>query len=326
MISNSARATTAATTTGAFRRRYIVADLDDTLVHKPPPGSRRKPSGTKGQAQPKRKGLAESPCFQPILSWLKAGNGLVVVTTDDGVRPYQLWDALPPASRCNGQTVLATSDGAALYSGDEVGTLHEVCGYKSSAAAAAVASAAASTAPSSPGVAPKPSTGLPQGGGMAALLDICRELIVSFTMHLLIDDGDGDGKLYDSLPPTQQAQWKPVIARLNNNGNEPTRGDVEALLSPDNLLVPSKLFVSVMAMHRCSTTSLVRSKCSTTSLIRSKCSTNSLVGSKRSTTSLVRSTIWLLLLLLYYPHPRCCPTTSDVNVCVVGVPLYYSRP
>ena len=43
---------------------------------------------------------------------------MVVVTTDDGVRPYHLWDALPRAHRCDGQAILATSDGAALYTGD----------------------------------------------------------------------------------------------------------------------------------------------------------------------------------------------------------------
>ena len=158
------------------RRRYIVADLDDTLVHKPPPGSRRKPADT--DAKDKVRGLPGSPVYAPLLKWLERGHGLVVVTTDDGVRPYHLWDALPAAHRCDGQAILATSDGAALYSGDSEGNIQEVEGYKSSSAAAAAASAADHTAAPSASIAadsvPPPSTGLPQGAGMTKLLDICR--------------------------------------------------------------------------------------------------------------------------------------------------------
>ena len=60
---------------------WVVADMDDTLLEKKPPGS-NSPAKT----------FADSPCFEPVLSWLRAGGGLLVVTTDDGHRPFgKVW-------------------------------------------------------------------------------------------------------------------------------------------------------------------------------------------------------------------------------------------
>ena len=65
-------------------KRWIVADMDDTLVRKLPHGTKQHTS------------LATSPCFEPLNRWLAAGNGLIVVTSDDGFRPFSaLWEPLP---------------------------------------------------------------------------------------------------------------------------------------------------------------------------------------------------------------------------------------
>lgn len=77
--------------------------MDDTLIHKP-----------KGAYNRKDTSLRTSPCFQPLLRWLCGGGYLVVVTADDGIRPFKaLWNDVPVELR--GRLMIATSDGAALF-------------------------------------------------------------------------------------------------------------------------------------------------------------------------------------------------------------------
>ena len=119
--------------------------MDDTLLEK-------KPSGTKSHNQ----AFADSPCYEPVLSWLKVGGGLVVVTTDDGHRPFgKVWASIPAELRR--RVLMSTSDGASLFRGTEGGALQEVTEYRAGARG-----------------------GLPQGAQMEELLALCRELVLSF--------------------------------------------------------------------------------------------------------------------------------------------------
>ena len=56
------------------RAPWIVADMDKTLVDKP------------RDAYPS---FSESPCFKPIMKWFDRGGNLLVVTSDDGHRPFR---------------------------------------------------------------------------------------------------------------------------------------------------------------------------------------------------------------------------------------------
>ena len=125
-----------------------MADLDDTLLEKKPPGSK--------SAQTT---FAESPCYEPVLSWLRAGHGLCVVTTDDGHRPFgKFWSSIPTELRR--RVFISTSDGASLFSATEAGALQEVMEYRAG--------------PS------MPRRGLPEGIQMEELLSLCREVVLSF--------------------------------------------------------------------------------------------------------------------------------------------------
>ena len=126
---------------------WVVADMDDTLLEKKPPGTRS------------QKTFADSPCYEPVLSWLKAGCGLVVVTTDDGHRPFgKVWSSIPAELRR--RVLISTSDGASLFRGTEAGALQEVMEYRAGPSA--------------------PRRGLPQGEQMEELLALGREMMLSF--------------------------------------------------------------------------------------------------------------------------------------------------
>ena len=59
---------------------------------------------------------------------------MLVVTTDGGMRPFvAIWDCIPPQRRANNKLLIATSDGAALYGGDEAGELVEDMEYRQTA-------------------------------------------------------------------------------------------------------------------------------------------------------------------------------------------------
>jgi hypothetical protein len=64
--------------------------------------------------------LEDSPVRLPLLTWLSSGGSLLVVTSDDGQRPWRaLLRQIPERLRCH--VVLSTADGAVLSSmqGDE---------------------------------------------------------------------------------------------------------------------------------------------------------------------------------------------------------------
>ena len=106
---------TARVITDANRRRerfagdWLVADMDSTLI--------RKDRGVYGS-------LDDSPCRAPLLEWLRSGGSLLVVTSDDGWRPFeQLWKQIPSELRV--RVAMSTSDGAALFRGDTHGRPQE---------------------------------------------------------------------------------------------------------------------------------------------------------------------------------------------------------
>ena len=92
-----------------FAGSWLVADMDSTLIRK-----ERSVYGT----------LDESPCRGPLIEWLSGGGSLCVVTSDDGLRPFeQLWNQIPSELRT--RVAISTSDGAALFRGDAQGRPQE---------------------------------------------------------------------------------------------------------------------------------------------------------------------------------------------------------
>ena len=100
--------------------RWLVADMDDTLVPKPRTGLF--PPAT------------ESPAWEPLLAWLRAGGRLLVVTTANRRAFVQLWDCLPPQLLANGRVVFCTLEGGCLTVGDADGSPVEDLGYRAAAA------------------------------------------------------------------------------------------------------------------------------------------------------------------------------------------------
>jgi len=178
-------------------KRWIVADMDDTLVRK--------------LRLPFRTSLATSPCFEPLIQWLGAGNGLIVVTSDDGFRPFNnLWDAIPQRFRAEGRVLLSTSDGATLFTGDEQGNLAPVTGYTETAAAR--------------------STYLPSGDGMQQLLDACRQVVVPWLSDLRSGAAD-----MATLQPSVAKSWKDVLSQV------PPDGDLEQFVTAARLSTPAAM-------------------------------------------------------------------------------------
>eukprot|EP00936_MAST-01D_sp_MAST-1D-sp1_P002050 g2050.t1 len=96
---------------------WIVADMDSTLIKH---GTDKSALGD----------LSISPCAAPLFEWLETGGRLLVVTSDDGYRPFtSLWEQIPAALRANGAVCLSSSDGAALYTGDAEGAPQECAAY-----------------------------------------------------------------------------------------------------------------------------------------------------------------------------------------------------
>ena len=78
------------------RAPWIVADMDKTLVDK------------RRDSYPS---FSESPCFEPMQKWFELGGNLLVVTSDDGHRPFRqsvlLAFAISTMSLVNPITLLA---------------------------------------------------------------------------------------------------------------------------------------------------------------------------------------------------------------------------
>lgn len=96
---------------------WIVADMDSTLIRK---------------ARGEWPGLRDSPVRPHLLTWLESGGSVLVVTSDDGHRPWrQLLGQIPAVLRRN--VLLSTGDGAVLSRLDERGVFTEDLEYWRSA-------------------------------------------------------------------------------------------------------------------------------------------------------------------------------------------------
>eukprot|EP00747_Dinoflagellata_sp_TGD_P059427 gnl/TRDRNA2_/TRDRNA2_151557_c0_seq6.p1 gnl/TRDRNA2_/TRDRNA2_151557_c0~~gnl/TRDRNA2_/TRDRNA2_151557_c0_seq6.p1 ORF type:complete len:421 (+),score=49.66 gnl/TRDRNA2_/TRDRNA2_151557_c0_seq6:33-1265(+) len=102
------------------RRAWIIADMDSTLLERPPSGL--------------FPALTESPCFAPLVDWLQLGGGLCVVTTAARRSIKQVWDCFPPELRAGRSVVLSALEGADLVYGGDAGELVQDEKYLTSAA------------------------------------------------------------------------------------------------------------------------------------------------------------------------------------------------
>ncbi|EGD82829.1 hypothetical protein PTSG_11410 [Salpingoeca rosetta] len=81
----------------------LVCDMDSTLVERPQSG-----------LYPT---LKESPCYEPVLQWLRDGGCILLNTTAHTRARRQFWDHIPPQYRRAGQVAMATCTGAAFVTG-----------------------------------------------------------------------------------------------------------------------------------------------------------------------------------------------------------------
>jgi len=171
---------------------WIVADMDRTLVSKPPKG---------GYPH-----LKESPCFQPVLRWLDVGGRLCVVTTDGGLRTFSaIWDHIPKDKRGHGRVLICTSDGASLHYGDSHGNLVEDSNYQTNA----LVGAGAKT--NVPGLAPDT---------MPELLHIARDIQLAWFDDLLVDN-----TLLLHLGSRDQESYRQILRRVIRASNGAPLGD-----------------------------------------------------------------------------------------------------
>ena len=183
-------------------RRWLVADMDSTLIEKGP--------GTYPT-------LAESPCLQPLLTWLERGGFLLCVTSDDGHRPFKhLWEQLPCKFRKSQQVVLSTSDGAAMFRGDPAtGDPVEEAAFTATLAEVA------------------------DPGGEVAV-GTARDMLVSFFHGLLLDRTP-----LDLLPERRAAGFRKVLDKVERGesaggaeASDSSRAKLAAIFTPDNLFRP----------------------------------------------------------------------------------------
>lgn len=164
---------------------WLVADMDKTLIDKPPPAVRPSPS------------FSQSPAFAPTIKLLQSGGRLCVVTTDDGFRPFQhLWQEIPAELRSDRRVVMATSDGAAMFYGDKDGQLVEDSAY--AAQAEANCSLRLPTDPQQ----------------LERLLMACKHLYVRFIIDLKASQ-TGDGKLLSCLDKRARSAYEEVLAKVD---------------------------------------------------------------------------------------------------------------
>ena len=160
---------------------WIVADMDRTLVDKPPKGGY--PT------------VQDGPCFDAVLRWLQLGHRLAVVTTDAGLRPFAaVWDCMPAECRADGRLLISTADGAALYYGDAQGELVQDEEYARTALEG-----------NAEGVASVP--GLPPEH-MPELLEIAREIQLAWFGDLLTQPG-----LLSLLGPRESHYYPMILQR-----------------------------------------------------------------------------------------------------------------
>lgn len=160
---------------------WIIADMDRTLVDKPPKGGY--PT------------VKDGPTFDSVLRWLEAGHRLCMVTTDAGMRPFvAFWNCIPADYRTDGRLVVATADGAALYYGDAKGELVQDEEYSKSALAG------------NTGVGSVP--GLPPEH-MPELLQIAQQIQLAWFDDMMVDPS-----LIPLLGPREQKYYPLILQRV----------------------------------------------------------------------------------------------------------------
>lgn len=181
---------------------WIVADMDRTLVDKPPTGG--------------YPAITDGPCFAVLQRWLEAGNRCAVVTTDAGFRPFRaVWDCFPAESRRNKRLVISIADGAALFYGDDQGKLVQDEDYASAALPGAV-----------PGLPPQ---------HMPSLLEMARDVQVAWFKDLLVKP-----ELLQLLGPRERHSYGLLLQRIirESTGAEE---NVDAPTAEEEVAVAAKM-------------------------------------------------------------------------------------
>eukprot|EP00760_Papus_ankaliazontas_P025715 PhM_4_TR2855/c0_g1_i1/m.92904 len=142
----------------SLRGMWLVADMDGTLT--------MAPHRAGGWFPP----LTESPCYRPVVEWLKQGGRLALLTTAGPRMVQQVWDAIPPNLRANHAVALGGYSGAMLCYGDATGDLVEDVAFRM-----------------------EMRTCIPHDF-VPRVLDICRNKLLKF-----LDDAAQDPKLIDLL-------------------------------------------------------------------------------------------------------------------------------
>lgn len=136
-----------------------------------------------------------------------------MVTTDDGFRPFQhLWQEIPAELRSERRVVMATSDGAAMFYGDENGELVEDAAY--AAQADANCSLRLPTDPKK----------------LEGLFMACRQLYVRFLVDLKASQAS-DGKLLARLDKRARSAYEAVLAKVDESKGPVTDMDLQAQLA-----------------------------------------------------------------------------------------------
>ena len=174
---------------------WLVADMDSTLLRKSP-----------GEWPD----LEDSPVRFPLFTWLASGGSLLVVTSDDGQRPWRaLLRQIP--ERMRGSVVLSTADGAVLSS-LQGGEYTEEQAYWS-------------TALDDRGVA---STGLPSAAATT-------EIACNIKRDFLVDCMDSPQLLATVSPDWRQQSYAAILKRFK------TPAELRDALTTDQMLAMNTL-------------------------------------------------------------------------------------
>lgn len=97
--------------------QYIITDFDGTIA-----------GMYNGRYEP---GLDESPCYQPLLDWLRSGGRVVVITGNALTRTMErLFKHIPNNLRTNNQVMIVANGGSAFYGTDAEGNVIEDIDYR----------------------------------------------------------------------------------------------------------------------------------------------------------------------------------------------------
>jgi hypothetical protein len=176
-------------------RPWVVADMDSTLIRKSP-----------GEWPD----LEDSPVRAPLCTWLGSGGSLLIVTSDDGQRPWRSLIRQIP-ERLRGNVVLSTADGAVLSS-LQAGEFTEEDAYWGCAL-------------HDKGVA---STGLPSA-------DLTTEIACELKRDFLADCMSSPELLATVSPDWRQESYAAIIAQFD------TAAELREALTTDQMLAMNAL-------------------------------------------------------------------------------------